>query len=311
MKVLVGGVLALVITILLVSFGCTGTTIQPGYVGIVVNQWGTNRGVQDLTLKTGRVYYNPVTETVIEYPTFMQTVAWTKNPNEGNQTAGAGSSHDTADESITFTTSGSTIINAAISISYQLVEKAVPAFYVQFRHGRLEDFTYGFMHNVARDTMNEVGGHYTPEQIMGDNEEFLKTVRNRLQTQLTPYGVEIHQFGFIGAPRPPEGVRNSINAAQQAKYLAIQKQNEILQAEAQAKSDVAKATGEAAAILAKAEGQAKANKLLAESLTPQVLERTRLDVQWHLIEKWNGQLPTTSFGGTTGPNLLLQQSVQK
>lgn len=292
MRAVIGGMAAIILIVLLASFGCSGTTIQPGYVGIVVNQWGTNRGVQDLTLKTGRVYYNPISETVIEYPTFMQTVAWTQNPNEGNQTGGHRTSHDdTADESITFTTAGSTIINADISISYQLEERAVPNFYVQFRHGQLYDFTYGFMHNVARDAMNEIGGKFTVEQVMGDNADFLIAVRKRIQTQLDPYGITIHQFGFIGAPRPPKSVMDSINAAQQAKYLSIQKENEVMQAKADAQKRVAAA-----------EGEAKANDVLTRSLTPQVIEWQRLVLQKQWIERWNGTVPQVSAGN--GGSLL-------
>lgn len=300
MRTLVGAVLAVVLIILLASFGCAGTTIQPGYVGIVVNQWGSNRGVQDLTLRTGRVFYNPVSEQVIEYPTFMQTVAWTKSPNEGNQTAGGEPDHDTADESITFTTSGSTIINADVSISYQLKEAAVPAFYTRFRHGKLSDFTYGFMHNTARDTMNEIGGKYTVEQVMGDNGEYLAAVRKRLQEQLEPYGIEIHQFGFIGAPRPPKSVTDSINAAQQAKYLAIQKENEVLQAKAEAEKNVASAQGDAKARIARAEGEAQANATLTRSLSPQVIEWQRLQLQKQWIEHWNGTVPQITTGGNSG-----------
>ena|ERR1700687_5466549 len=61
--------------------GCT--TIRPGHVGIVVNNLGANRGVQDYTPTTGFVTYNPATTSVVEYPTYVQTIKWTKNPHEG------------------------------------------------------------------------------------------------------------------------------------------------------------------------------------------------------------------------------------
>jgi hypothetical protein len=43
------------------SFFTTGCakTIPPGHVGIVVNQYGSQKGVADFPLKTGRVWYNP------------------------------------------------------------------------------------------------------------------------------------------------------------------------------------------------------------------------------------------------------------
>lgn len=288
-------VLGVVILVLvaLSTVGCGVTTIPPGSVGIVVNQYGDNRGVGNLTMKTGRVWYNPIKETIVEYPTFVQTVQWTASTSEGNP----------YDESITFTTDKGTKVVADISLSYQLDEKAVPAFYVKFRHGQLKDFTYGFMHNVARDAMNEVGGRYSVEKVMGDNADFLKEVRTRLQQEMNPYGITISQFGFIGAPRPPQSVIDAINSAQNAQFLALQKENEKAQAVADAQKRIAQA-----------EGEAKANEILTRSLSPQVLQwqqlllqRQALDVQDRAINRWNGQMPQVTSGTNSGLLFNLNQ----
>jgi regulator of protease activity HflC (stomatin/prohibitin superfamily) len=47
--------------------------------------------------------------------------------------------------------------------------------------------------------------------------------------------------------------------------------------------------GRAKAIIAEAEAQARANRLLAESITPTL-------VQYELAMKWNGQMPQVSGG---------------
>lgn len=261
--------------------GCT--TINPGSVGILVNKYGSNRGVQDYTTTTGYVTYNPLSTTVIEYPTNVQTYSWTMNPKEGAN----------SDESITFTTKDSVSINADVSLSYQLDATKVPAFYVKFRNDDLQAFTFGFLHNVSRDSMMEVGGHYTVEQIMGDNEAFLHEVRGRIQGQVADIGVGIQQFGFIGSPRPPAQVVQAINLAQQAKYTALQKQNELSQVQA----DAAKA-------IALAEGQAKANDILSRSITPVLLEQTKLNLQAQWINRWNGQRPSVESG--VGNGIMLQ-----
>jgi regulator of protease activity HflC (stomatin/prohibitin superfamily) len=266
--------LLLVFMVSLPISGC-GTTIPPGHVGILVNQYGSNRGVQDYTTTTGRVWYNPWTTSVIEYPTFVQTVQWTANVNEGNPT----------NESITFTTKESVSVNADISLSYQLEEPKIPAFYVKFRSDDLNNFTYGFLHNVARDALMEVGGHYTVENVMGDNEKFLHEVRDRIQSQVGPVGVDLQQFGFIGSPRPPDNVIQAINQAQQAKYNAFRTQNELAQTEA-----------EVAKRVKYAEGEAKYNQTLAASITPALLEKQKLDIQDRWIARWNGVMPQVTTG---------------
>lgn len=283
--------------------GCT--TIPPGSVGIVVNKWGANRGVQDYTTTTGFVTYNPVSTDVVEFPTSAQTVKWTQNPKEGGLNDKGGSE----DESITFVTSKGTAINSDVSLTFQFDPKLIPAFYVKFRSDNIESFVYGYLHNVTRNAMTEVGSQYSVEDVMGGKtEQYVKAVQAKIQTEMTPLGVQVEQFGFIGKLRPPQQIVDSINAAQQAQYLAQQKQNELFQSQADAAKVVAAAEGQAKAEVAKAQGQAQANRLINDSLTDKVLERTRLDVEWYRITKWDGHYPETFFGGggAGSPNLLIQ-----
>jgi regulator of protease activity HflC (stomatin/prohibitin superfamily) len=280
LKILKTAISFVLLAVLVLGAAGCGTTIQPGHVGIVVDKFGANRGVQDYTIRSGWVSYNPWSSWVIEYPVFVQTVQWTRSTNEGNP----------YDESITFTTNKSVKINADISLSYQLAPESVPAFYVKFRNSQIKDFTYGYMHNIARDAMMEIGGHYTVEQVMGDNEQFLHDVRDRISLQLKDIGITINQFGFIGAPRPPEAITEQINRTTQADYLAQQK----------AQADAAKR-------VAAAEGEQRSNLLLTQSLTPQVLEfqriqlqRQQLEVQDRWINRWNGQMPQVTSGSSTG-----------
>ncbi len=287
--------IAFVVLLLVVVFGVFGCTrIGAGHVGIEVNQAGSQRGVQDFTIRTGYVFYNPLATTIVEYPTFVQTAIWTANPHEGHP----------QNEEITFTTKDSMVVSVDVNLSYSLLAEKVPAFYVKFRSDDLDMFTHGFLRNVARDCFNEVAGKYAVEQIMGDNAPFLRDARSCLQNQVADIGVHIEQFGIIGAPRPPQGVIDSINAKVQAGQIALQKRNEVLQAEAEAAKTVAYAEGEAKAMVTRAEGQAKSNRLISESLTDKVLERTRLDLQWHWIDKWNGQRP--SVESTAGGGMLIQ-----
>ncbi len=85
------------------------TKVVPGYVGIKVNNWGSQKGVQDYPLKTGMVFYNPLTEDMYDFPTFMVTRTWTQDVHEGNP----------IDESITFNSIEGTQVNADVAIISQ------------------------------------------------------------------------------------------------------------------------------------------------------------------------------------------------
>lgn len=287
MKKWVQSSLLLSLVLGLTSAGCT--RVGPGYVGIKTVLAGSNRGVQDYPGTTGWVFYNIFTENVLEYPIFVQTAKWTKNVNEGAP----------INEEITFTTKDKMQVAADISIAYSLQAERVPYFYMKFRSDDIQQFTHGFLRNLAREKMDTVAGKYSVDQIMGDNAPFMKEAREQLQLDLDPIGVKLEQFGFIGAPRPPESVTESINATTKAAQLVLQKNNEVMQAEADAKKAVAEAEGQANATLARAKAQAQANRLLNESITPTLIEYRKL-------EKWNGQLPQVS-SGSSGIILSLPQ----
>ncbi len=224
------------------------------------------------------VWYNPMTTSVFQYPTFVQTAVWTKDANEGSPN----------NEEISFNSKEGMVITGDMSLSYQLEAKQVPAFYVKFRSDDLTGFTHGFLRNVARDAFNEIGPTYPLEQIYGEKkEEFLTKVRERVNNQVGTFGVHLEQFGFIGAPRLPGPVVDALNAKITATQKAIQIENEVRQAEAEAKKAVAKA-----------EGEAKANQVLTASITPALLEWRRLQISQNAIEHWNGVLPQYNGGGT-------------
>ena len=77
--------------------GCC-EVVPPGHVGIKVNNYGNNRGVESYPIQTGAVWYNPVTTRVFSYPTSIITAIWSKDTAEGRP----------VDESITFNTAEGT-----------------------------------------------------------------------------------------------------------------------------------------------------------------------------------------------------------
>lgn len=268
---------ALGIFIFLVLFVIRFKRIDPGHVGIVVDLYGGNKGVQSIPVVTGMTVFCPALTMIFEYPTYVQTAVWTRSRDEGSP----------MNEEISFSSKEGLVITADISLSYQLVGEKVPSFYVKFRSDDLDRFTHGFLRNVARDAFNEESVRYSVEELYSTRkEEFLGKVRDRLNKGVGDFGVEIQQFGFIGAPRLPGNVVESINAKIKAIQDAIRVENELRAVEAEAKKRIAEA-----------EGTAKANLAIQQSMTPTVLEWKRLELQRQALEKWNGQLPYYSAGG--------------
>ena len=68
-KGIVGGVLGFILLVVLFN-SCE--RIDAGHVGVKVNQYGDNKGVDNVTAVTGMVFYNPLTTKIYEFPTFIQ-----------------------------------------------------------------------------------------------------------------------------------------------------------------------------------------------------------------------------------------------
>jgi regulator of protease activity HflC (stomatin/prohibitin superfamily) len=272
------------------------TRIDAGHVGIEINLAGSQRGPSDIPIRTGWVFYSPLRSQIIQFPTYVQTVKWTRNPNEGHP----------VNEEMGFNSKEGMEILADVSLSYAIDGNKVRDFFVKYRISDLDLFTHGILRDIVRNSLNEVASTYTVEDIYGERKaEFLKQVETMIESKVAPVGVSVQQFGFIGAPRVPAVIANSITAKAQAIQEAERARNELATTQAEAAKKIAAAEGDAKSQVLRAQGEADANRIRQSSLTAQLLELRRLENQRALIDRWNGQLPTVETG-QGGGGIMLQ-----
>lgn len=281
-------VLGMVIGMALILSGCGCTIIQPGHVGIKVNNLGSDRGVQNYEVQTGLAVYMPGMSTIFNYPVYVQTAVWTSNREEGNA----------SNEEITFNTKEGTSVSGDISLSYQLQVDKVPSFYVKFRSDDLDIFTHGFLRNIARDAFNEEGSQYTLEEVYGaKKEELLTKIKGRINKEVNQYGVQLVQFGFVGKLRMDKQIEVALNNKLTTTQNAIAAENRLREATANAANQVARAKGEA-----------ESNLLLAKSITPELVKWRELEITEKAVARWNGARPMVEG---TGSGMLLQLPIGK
>lgn len=261
-------------SLIALAFLVSCTKVPPGYVGIKVNQYGSQRGVEDFPIKTGRVWYNPFTEDVEKFPTFLQSVVWSEENGMD----------------VTFNSVEGAVINADVALSYGFVPELVPNLFVEFRKDA-EEITRVYMKSQVRDAFSRAASTMHVTDIFGPRkQEIQDQVLDDLRMELGGKGFRFDMVSFVGGLRVDPRVQESINATISATQRAIEAQNKVVQATAEARQAEETAKGEAKAILEVAKAQAEANRIVAASLTPEL-------VNWQAIQMWDGKMPMVTGSG--------------
>jgi regulator of protease activity HflC (stomatin/prohibitin superfamily) len=261
--------LGLVLTIFAVTMSCEN--IDSGNIGIKVNKFGTGRGVSGVTECTGTVFYNPITTTIYEFPInirhkeYIDEGSFVVNSKDGSE------------------------FHVSPIVNYRINPDKATQIFAKYRKD-LDGIENGFLKTAVTEAFRIVTNGYTADQLISSREAFDNKVKSVLRKQLEPEGFVLDQF--TTNLEYPTSFKNAINAKNNAVQKALMAENRVKQAEAEAKIKVATAEGDAQATLTRAKAEAEANSLKQRTLTPLLIQQ-----QW--IEKWRGNVPTTTLGSGT------------
>ena len=280
-KILIGiGVILLAVILIMTT--CT-TTIPTGYTAIVT----TFGRVEDTTMEAGFHLKSPVQEIVLmdnrEQKTSFSTQAFSSDIQQVDITG-----------SINYSINKSTAMNLFKEVGTDYFNKLVSP--------RMLEITKG------------VFSKYTAENLVAYRQTLSDQICTELSNELERYGINVISISIENID-----FTDAFTDAVEAKQVAAQKklQAEIEQGQktmeteqqanrekiaAQAEADVARinAEAEAYALKTRAEAEADANRMVAESLTPDLIQYTE-------VQNWNGNLPMYMAGSdsTTLPILNL------
>jgi regulator of protease activity HflC (stomatin/prohibitin superfamily) len=234
-KTLIIAVLVLV-ALLFLPISCT--RVDAGYDGILVKQYGTDKGVQDVSLVTGRVWYNPWTEDVFQYPTFVQTLDYVPF----NVNAKDGSSF-TVDP----------------TLSFGVVKGNSPKIFSKYRKD-IEEVSNTTIYNYVKDAFRLQMNKYSTDEIVSNREKFETDVQSTLEKELQKEGFYLEQL--TSGLQYPKTIVDAVNNKNKAVQEAMMVENQLRVAEAQAKK-----------LLIQAEAEKKANELKQQSLTSLLIQQ--------------------------------------
>jgi regulator of protease activity HflC (stomatin/prohibitin superfamily) len=231
------------------------TRIDAGHEGIKVNMYGTDKGVSDVVLVTGRVWYNPFSEDVYEIPTFVQTAdyeAFTVNAKDGS------------------------VFVVDPMVSYKVTSGKTPEIFVKYRKS-VDEIQSTVLLTYTKDAFKNIFNRYPTDSILSKREQFDREVTALLTTELEKEGFHVEQLTF--GMQYPESMTNAINAKNAAIQNAQKAENELRVAEANAKI-----------LVTNAKAQKEANDLLQQSLTPQLINKMFIE-KWDGSTPLYGQSP--------------------
>ncbi len=234
-----------------------------------VNLYGTGKGVSDVSMVTGAVWYNPFTTDIFQYPTHVITFDYP--PFSVNAKDGSSFTVDP-------------------TVSMKIMDGKSPNVFVKYRKDRLEDVIGTTMYNYVKNAFRIQLNNYTTDELVSKREEFEKAIEERLTKELAAECFSLEQM--TSGLQYPQTLVSAIDAKNAAVQEAQRAANEVLKIEAEARKKVAEAQGEAEALKIQGDAEAEYNRKISASLSS-------LIIQQDMIEKWDGKTPVFMGAGNT------------
>lgn len=272
----IGRIVKIVMVLLILGIGgCfqpfTYENIDAGSVGIKINLYGTDKGVDDITLVTGRVWYNEWTTKVVEVPAYTQTVSY---------------------KDFIVTAKDNTEFSINPKLTFSIDQKLVPYMYRKYRKP-LDELKGTVLRNVTLNSYITIANKYSSDSLMSNRERFEIEVEREFNKKLASEG--FIEADLVSGLVPPARMKEQIDRKNESIQARMAAENEAKQAIAEAQVTKAKAEGEATAMIVKARAEAESNRLRQQTLSDNLIKK-----MW--IDKWDGSLPTTNAGGS---NLMI------
>ena len=232
------------------------TRIDAGHEGIKVHLYGNNKGVDDVELVSGMVWFNPISEMVYEYPTFVQTVDY--EPFIFNSKDGS-----------VFTFDPTVMLNIKPGTASQV--------FVKYRKDLDEIINTSLVPYIHDAFKSEINSR-TDNELISNQVEFQDAIEARLAEEL---GKENFIVGKVttGIVYP------------KALTDAIMAKNKAIQDQARVENEILVAQKEAEKMLITARAEKEANELKTKGLTPAILEQMWIE-KWNGVLPTYGEIPT-------------------
>ncbi len=241
--------------------------VHTGYVGVVYSA----KGVEQQTISQGWHFMSPLKH-VSEFPITQQRVVFSNAPSDYG-------AKEHADWHIDAPANGGTIaIN--LTVNYNFLPEHVVELYTKFGGMDGESLMESKIQNDIIAYVKEVTPQFSVMQIYSDDRAGVNTaITDYLNEKLTAeYGINVSSALIVDA-QPDDTLMQKIRAKEQAKQDAEIAELNKQTALAQAETDKVKAQTEADVKMIEAQAEADANKVLSESITPELIQMKKAEAR--------------------------------
>jgi regulator of protease activity HflC (stomatin/prohibitin superfamily) len=252
-------ILTLILSILIFS-NCT--RIDSGQEAVKVNDYGDDKGDALPIPVRGRVWYNPFTQSVYEYPTFLMHKQYA---------------------SFDITAKGGSIFTVSPTLNYYMIKGRAVSVFSTYRKD-IEDIEEENIFASIYDSYVRVGNRFTSDSLLSYRGIFEDEVIKELNSKI---GKDFFIKQIVSNMTPPQSLTDAINNKNKLIQEAMAEQTKVIKARASADVAIEDARGRSESKILEANAQSISNKKSQENLSPMLIELYK-------IQKWDGK--TYSFG---------------
>lgn len=250
--------------------------VSVGNVGVVYSAGG----VEDKVLSQGWHFISPF-KSVRQFPISQQQLVLSNNPGDYNK-------EEHPDWSIDAPANGG-MVKINMTVNYNFIPDRVVGVYKQFNGMSGETIVESRVQNSIIAYVKEVTPRFSVMDIYSDKKsEVNEAITSYLNERLTEeYGINVSSSLVIDV-QLDSALQQKVQAKEQAKQDAEIAELEKQTAEAQAETDKVIAESEAQVKVIEAQAEADANRIIAQSITPELIQMTeaqaRVEHGWVTVQ---------------------------
>lgn len=253
--------LVLVIVCVLAFFGLATLItscerIDAGHEGVRVNLYGSDKGIDEVAIVTGAVWYNPFTAKIVEYATYVKTYDY--EPFEVNAKDGP-------------------LFIVDPTISLNIKEGNSPHIFKKYRKD-LDEIATVTIYNYVKDAFRIKMNEFTTDSLISHRQRFENAVQLTVDSLFASDGFNLQQL--TSGLKYPRSIEDAINQKSESIQQTMRVENDLKRAEAEARIK-----------LVQAEVDMKTNQMRNSTLTPLLIQQEFI-AKWDGRTPLYGQAPT-------------------